>query len=338
MEIIIDFFKRPFVKRIFVLLLIGIILYFLRGQLTMFLLAFIFIYLVNSAQNFIYRLLKINRKVIIILLYLVIISLLFLLVYIYVPKIIQQTTDIVKSATDFISNYDITTKTNNAVLDYLYGYFQKIDLQNYLKNNGVELIDIIGNISNVSINVIMALVLSMFFLLQKEKIMDFFRKFKHSKIYWLYDELQYFGVKFTNSFGKVIQAQILISLINSVLSVIFLSLLGFPNTIGLFIMIFVLGMIPVAGVIVSILPLSIIAYSIGGINYVLYMIIMIVILHVLESYILNPNIMSHHTKLPVFITFLVLILSQHFLGTWGLIVGIPITMFFLDVLEVKTDP
>ncbi|MFL6558003.1 MAG: AI-2E family transporter, partial [Bacillus sp. (in: firmicutes)] len=32
--------------------------------------------------------------------------------------------------------------------------------------------------------------------------------------------------------------------------------------------------------------------------------------------------------------FLVLIFSEHFFGVWGLIVGIPVFVFLLDVLEV----
>jgi len=36
-------------------------------------------------------------------------------------------------------------------------------------------------------------------------------KFKSSKISWLYNEVLYFGVKFANTFGKVLETQILIS-------------------------------------------------------------------------------------------------------------------------------
>jgi len=47
--------------------------------------------------------------------------------------------------------------------------------------------------------------------------------------------------------------------------------------------------------------------------------------------------MSSKTDLPVFFTFIVLIFSEHFFGVWGLIVGIPIFIFLLDLLEVKSD-
>ncbi|MNJ04967.1 hypothetical protein D3C73_1659820 [compost metagenome] len=44
--------------------------------------------------------------------------------------------------------------------------------------------------------------------------------------------------------------------------------------------------------------------------------------------------MSNKTHLPIFFTFLILLVSEHFLGIWGLIVGVPIFIFMLDIVEV----
>ncbi|HHQ0046412.1 TPA: AI-2E family transporter, partial [Listeria monocytogenes] len=35
--------------------------------------------------------------------------------------------------------------------------------------------------------------------------------------------------------------------------------------------------------------------------------------------------------------FIILIFGEHFFGIWGLIVGIPVVMFFLDVLGVTNQ-
>lgn len=100
-------------------------------------------------------------------------------------------------------------------------------------------------------------------------------------------------------------------------------------------MILLLGLIPVAGVIISLIPLCIIAFSIGGFIKVLYIAIAVMIVHAIEAYILNPKLMSSKTNLPVFYTFVVLIISEHFFGIWGLIIGIPLFVFALDVLDVN---
>jgi len=53
--------------------------------------------------------------------------------------------------------------------------------------------------------------------------------------------------------------------------------------------------------------------------------------------LLNPKLMSAKIELPIFFTFIILIVSEHFLGVWGLLVGIPLFMFLLDLLDVKLE-
>ena len=147
-------------------------------------------------------------------------------------------------------------------------------------------------------------------------------------------KLHFLAENLSGTFGKVIEAQFIIAIVNTVLTVIALWIMDFPQLFGLGIMIFFLGLIPVAGVIISLIPLSLIAYTIGGFIQVLYILIIIAIIHAIEAYILNPKLMSSKTDLPIFYTFIVLIFSEHFFGVWGLIIGIPIFVFLLDVLEV----
>ncbi len=64
---------------------------------------------------------------------------------------------------------------------------------------------------------------------------------------------------------------------------------------------------------------------------------MILAVHTLEAYVLNPKFMSSRTNLPIFYTFVVLLVAEHFFGTWGLICGVPIFTFFLDITGVQTE-
>jgi len=57
----------------------------------------------------------------------------------------------------------------------------------------------------------------------------------------------------------------------------------------------------------------------------------------MEAYFLNPKLMSAKTNLPIFYTFIVILFSEHFLGVWGLIIGIPLFMFLLDILGVTSS-
>ena len=117
----------------------------------------------------------------------------------------------------------------------------------------------------------------------------------------VYNYLSYFGNNFLNSFGKVVQAQIMIAIANTVLSIVGLAILGFPQLFALAFMILILSLVPVAGVFISLIPLCLIAFKIGGIIKVVFVLIMIFIIHAIESYALNPKFMSNTTNLPTYL-------------------------------------
>lgn len=316
-------------KRILIFALISFVLYLLKDMINLILLTFIFAFLMDRLVKFVSAHVRLNRKLIVVILYVLIIGLLSLGLVKYMPLIVSEITQLIKQLTAFY-----TSKHHNIVLNYLVNRIEKIQISNYLEQGFTFVVRYFTDVSRGGLQVLLALLMSLFFLLEKPRLIEFTKKFKTSKIASIYEEIEFFAQKFAGTFGKVIEAQLIIALVNSVLTTIALWILGFPQLGGLSIMIFLLGLIPVAGVILSFVPLAIIAYSIGGIMKVLYVGIAILIIHSIEAYILNPNLMSSKTNLPVFYTFIVLIFSEHFFGVWGLIVGIPIFVFLLDVLEV----
>jgi len=321
-------------RRLLILLAFGIVIYLLKGMVNIFLLTFIFAYLGSTASSFFFTKAKIVNsrllKSIIILVYLAIIAFAIYILYKYIPVIISELQSIIDQATLFLNS-----PNDNETLNYIISLLKDFKISAYIGDNVETLFKSITNIGRWGFDIFVAIILSLFFILERTRIMKFTSGFKNSKVAMAYDEMAFFGGKFLKSFGKVIQTQITISFINCVLSMLILAILKFPQIFGLGFMVFVLGLVPVAGVVISLIPLAIIAFNIGSFQMVVYILILVAILHALESYILNPKLMSQKTKLPVFYTFIVLIVSEHILGIWGLIIGIPIFMFILDVLEVK---
>ncbi|MEH7118551.1 AI-2E family transporter [Neobacillus vireti] len=316
-------------KRISIFVIIALILYAMRSMINLILLTFIFTFLMDRLVQFIEKKIPLNRRFIVVISYACIVGLLSYCFVMYLPMIIQEITALIKQLTAFY-----TSKHDNIILNYLVNRIEEVKISSYLEQGFTFLIKYFTDISSVTLQVLLALLLSIFCLLEKPRLIEFTKKFRTSKIASIYEEVEFFARKFVGTFGKVIEAQLIIAVVNCILTTLSLWLLDFPQLGGLSIMIFILGLIPVAGVIISLIPLAIIAYSIGGLMKVLYVGIAILIIHGIEAYILNPNLMSSKTNLPVFYTFIVLIFSEHFFGVWGLIIGIPIFVFLLDVLEV----
>jgi predicted PurR-regulated permease PerM len=270
-----------------------------------------------------------NRRILVIISYGSIVGLLSYGIVKYLPMIIGEIKQLILQLTAFY-----TSKHDNMILNYIVSRLEEIQISSYLERGFTFLITYFTDISTFTLQILLALLLSLFFLLEKPRLIEFTKKFKTSKVASIHAEIEFFAQKFVRTFGKVIEAQIIIAIVNCILTTISIWIMGFPQLVGLSIMILFLGLIPVAGVIISLIPLVIIAYSIGGIIKVLYVFIAIMIIHAIEAYILNPKLMSSKTNLPVFYTFIVLIFSEHFFGVWGLIIGIPVFVFILDVLEV----
>lgn len=331
-----EFFSTESTKRFLFFTLIILCFYVSRSLIDLFLLTFLFTFLMNSLQNLIIRQLKkitpVKEKLITIILYTLLFASIVLIMVKYIPQLVIQSKYIINQATDL----DFSPDSDADIIQrYIMSMFQQIDLKSYVKSGFDITVQLAANIGKWSVNVFIAIMLSLFFMLEKKKILNFLGKFKQSKISGIYEYSAYFGNNFLNSFGKVVQAQIVIAFANTILSVIMLSVLKFPQLISLGFMIFILSLIPVAGVIVSLVPLSLIAFKIGGLTKVFYVLIMVAVIHAFESYFLNPKLMSAKTELPIFFTFVILIASEHFMGVWGLLIGIPLFMFVLDLLDVR---
>ena len=79
-----------------------------------------------------------------------------------------------------------------------------------------------------------------------------------------------------------------------------------------------------------------IAYNIGGIMYVVYILVIVTVIHALESYVLNPKFMSQN-KLTYFLYVYGINLLRTLLRCVGINYRYSIFIFLLDVLDVTSD-
>ncbi|HVJ48744.1 AI-2E family transporter [Desulfitobacterium sp.] len=322
------------IKKLLSLGILIIIGYLLKDMVNLILLTFIFSFFFYSIQNFLFHRMKrlnINRTEITLTLYVLIIIVVSLILTKYIPIVIKELFSIVVQLSNFRMD-DLRGIIDTRIVNMI-----ESTVQSYAKGGGSLLLQTASSIWSFSLNTLIALILSLFFILEREPLLSFINNLESSRIGFAIEFYRKIGRSFLNSFGKVMQVQVQIAFINSILSTVCLFILGFPQVLGLGSMVFALGLIPVAGVIISFIPLSIIAYNLGGFIKIIYVIALIIGLHALESYILNPKLMSMKTKLPVFLTFIILIVSEHFFKIWGLLFGVPLFIFLMELLNIKTS-
>ncbi|CAI5482152.1 unnamed protein product [Closterium sp. Yama58-4] len=141
----------------------------------------------------------------------------------------------------------------------------------------------------------------------------------------IYDELAPVVLTFGRIFCRALEAQSLIAVVNTALTFLGMMLLNIHGLLVLSAVVFVFSFVPVAGVVISTVPMGLVALSEGGVVKVVLVVLMVVLMHALEAYILNPAIYSAHLKLHPILTLAVLLIAEHAMGVWGLLVAVPLT-------------
>ena len=309
------------------------VLYLVRGMLSAILLTFIFTYIVVHWVRFVQRWIpRLPSLLVVLATYVVLIAAVYFAVTKYLPLLITQIVKMVNSVLKFYQSQD-----GSWLIKQLNHYISAKTVTAQVKH-GINLaFSTLTSLTKMAVTFFMSFILSFFYTIELKQMYSFSRLFLTSELFsWLFEDIYYFGKKFVNTFGVVLEAQFFIALCNTALTTICLMFMHMPQILALALMVFIFSLVPVAGVIISLIPLSMVGYSVGGIRDVIYIIIMIIAIHALESYVLNPKFMSSRTELPIFYTFVVLMVSEKLFGTWGLIVGVPIFTFLLDIMGVKS--
>lgn len=297
---------------------------------------FVFLISMITSQltKFLNTFIHINTKIATLIIYFLLSLLILFTVSKYVPTIIKQLPSLYKYIEHSIDSMESNSHSISPVITSAISY---INIEAVAKSIISNFVTYLQNFGNLFFMFIISLILSFTFMIQKDTVISFSERFLTGSFGWLFQELFSIFDKFKRSFGVVIEAQLIIACVNTLLSSILLVSLGFPHIYSLLFMVFILSLIPVAGVIISCVPLSIIGYSIHGLTTVVIVIAGIMVIHFIESYYLNPKIISKRTNLPIFYSLAILIVGQQIAGVWGLILGIPLFIFAMDLLNINEE-
>ncbi len=120
-----------------------------------------------------------------------------------------------------------------------------------------------------------------------------------------------------------VQFQLVVAGCNALLTLPVLIIVGLHHWVGLMLMIFVSGMVPVVGNFVAGAVLTALAYQAHGVVGAAVLVALTFVLHKMESYYLNPRLASRHVHLPGFVLIVSLVCWEHLLGIPGLFLSFP---------------
>lgn len=178
------------------------------------------------------------------------------------------------------------------------------------------------------------LMLSAYLLITSDEILAFLRSLVRPSQGHRFDSLL---VRIDRGLGGVVRGQLMICLVNGVLSGIGFYLLDLRYWPILTLVATVLSIIPIFGAILSSIPAMIIALD-QGIGTVLLVFGWVIVIHQIEANLLNPKIMGDSAKVhPVLVVF-ALLAGEHLWGVAGALLAVPtlsiLQSLFLHYREV----
>jgi predicted PurR-regulated permease PerM len=214
----------------------------------------------------------------------------------------------------------------------------------YIQHNAIELArigrDVVAALSRGIFVFFITLMLAAYTILTREKILGFAGSLVRPR-----DRGDWFRLvaRINSGLAGVVRGQLVICLINGVLSAIGFALVGLKYWPVLAVISTVMSLIPIFGSIASAIPAVVLALT-QSLGTAVFVLAWIVGIHQLEANLLNPKIMGDSAKIhPVLVIFSLLV-GEHFFQIVGALLAVPtmsiVQSIFLHFLEVvnRDDP
>ncbi|MCC7140222.1 MAG: AI-2E family transporter [Planctomycetes bacterium] len=168
--------------------------------------------------------------------------------------------------------------------------------------------------------VVLVLMLTAFIVVDRRNIARFFASLPPPSVQPAYHTFMRYVDR---GLGGVIRGQLLICVVNGLLTWVGLWLLSVKYATLLGFVAGVFSLIPVFGTIASSIPIVMVALAGGGVQSALLALAWISLIHLLEANVFNPLIMGSSAEMhPVIIVFS-LLAGEHAFGVWGALLAVP---------------
>lgn len=138
----------------------------------------------------------------------------------------------------------------------------------------------------------------------------------------------------------VLRGQLTIMAMNGLLTFLGLVVLRIPFAFALSALATLLYVVPIFGTIISTVPVVLLALGAGGASTALFALGWILVIHSLETYVFNPKIMGHASKIHPVLIVLALVVGERTWGILGALLAVPMASVFVAVfrfLHKKVD-
>ncbi len=273
---------------------------------------------------------KIPRFVGCILVYLVLIGIIFMFLYLFLPTFVHQIGDFVATIPDilkdlkvfgnkFFATFEIDGMDVKGIQEQIYSSVEKfgIGLTTNLPN---IIINITKSIISGGVNFVLGLMIGFYMLFDFDKINN---TVKNSLPESWKDNYQELMTRINTSLRNYVQGVFLVMFLVFITQSVGLTLAGLKAPLLFALFCAVTDIIPYFGPYIGAIPAVLVGFTISP-TVGIFCIISIVIVQALENNFYQPLIMGHTMQLHPVIIMISLLIFQHFFGIIGMVVATPV--------------
>jgi predicted PurR-regulated permease PerM len=270
---------------------------------------------------------------------LVLLTLIFLFAYFIIPQLVTNLPSLIQSLpgmlqssaaqlsqwlTDHGQSTDIITQTVNRITETFTDWLQGDPLS--------DLLDLAGRLVTVGkgvLNFIIGIIVMVYLLLSRDQFVGQGKKllFALFKKRATCDRILKHIRAINQIFSGFVSGKLLDSLIIGIICIICLSILRIPYALLISIIVGITNIIPVFGPFFGAIPSAFLLLLTDPKKCVIF-IIFVIILQQVDGNIIGPKILGNSTGLSAFWVLFALLLFNHLLGFWGMLLGVPLFASF----------
>ncbi len=323
---------------------IGSIVHKISSLLSYFIWGFVIAYLLNPLMVYIEKKTKIKRIYSISIIYTILVGIIILIITLVTPNVIKSAADLFNNipqfadkaytwSTNFLSENELLNKFD--VTSYLKSYlttFNK-DITTYF-NPGLQIIfnNLMG-LSSFFMKLTSGIVISVYFLMDKESIIFNLKKFVYSILSEpIAIKIIDFGKIVNTIFNKYFVGKIIDSIIFGIITFIGFMIFKIPYALPFSLGIGITNMIPYFGNIIGMAPAALITIFFSPIKSV-ELVLFIITLSTIDGWFISPKIIGDKVGISPLLIILGIVLGGGLFGILGMLLGVPTIALIKTLLE-----
>ena len=322
-------------KRVIIWTAFFIVLYLVRELFALVFLTFILCFIFNNLIQWLSEHTRVRRRLWTVIIYLLFVAVVTYLLSIVGPRVGREATHFIRQLPESMSNFhdflDNVARKQPNIYPLIRSLKESLSLESLVGIDKQALASFLfasfNEITHYTSYFLLGILFSFMILLDFPNLKEKTRALENTRLQAVYEEMAGGVARFALVVGAAFQAQILIAVVNTSLTAFGLWAMGIPQIALLSTVVFFAGLIPVLGVFISSVPIILLAFNSGGLGLTGSAVVMIIIVHSIEAYILNPNIVSAIFKINPVLTLIILYIGHSLFGLWGLLLGVPAAVF-----------